>query len=120
MGPHAIIKLKINVTLVHLFLENKNFIVRSLVLVEAESVLNQMLQLNAVGDEIRSLNEIDMTGQRAKLKDTLEYGGYSRDTPIQCRGTWDVLAENVTAENKIIAYNKGQPIIGSGRYSAHR
>jgi hypothetical protein len=84
-------------------------------------------QLNVVGDKIRTLNETDMALQRAKVKDVLEYGGYTRETPIPAESdrqynnslrcgrrhtpfapatqSRDVLVENITPAKKIIGFN---------------
>ena len=93
-------------------------------------------QLNTVGDKITVLNNMDMEAHRTKLKDVLEYGGYCRDTPIpaECdrqynnslrnsRGktpyapatqSRDVLAENLTPEKKIIAFNHENKLCKAG------
>ncbi len=84
-------------------------------------------QLDKVGRTLRSVNEEDMCTQRSKLKDVLQHGGFHRDTPIPAEGdrqynaplrnsrgktpfapatqTRDVLAENLTPEKRIIAFN---------------
>ena len=46
------------------------------------SASSMQKQLNHAGDKIRDLNEKDMAKQIIMLKDTLEYAGYPRDTPI--------------------------------------
>lgn len=92
--------------------------------------------LNTVGDTIKDLNETDMARQRTRLKDTLENGGYPRDTPIpaeldrqynnnlrsgrrhtpQAPATQsrDVLAENLTVDKKIIMYNQENKLCKPG------
>lgn len=84
-------------------------------------------QLNKVGEIMTALNEEDMASQRKQLKDTLVNAGYSSDTPVPVeadrqynvglnRGrrktpyapatqTRDVMAENLTPDKKILAYN---------------
>lgn len=84
-------------------------------------------QLNKVGKTVRHMNETDMCEQRTKLKNILEHCGYPRDTPIPAEGdrqyniplrnsrrktpfapatqTRDVIAENLTPQKKIIAFN---------------
>lgn len=94
-------------------------------------------QLNKVGDNLQKLNESDMARQRAQLKDTLEFGGYARDTPIPAEcdrqynlslrnsrrhtpfapatQTRDVLVENLTPEKKIIAFSHENKLCKKGQ-----
>lgn len=99
-------------------------------------------QLNKVGETIRAVNEEDMSTQRSRLKDILQHGGFHRDTPIPAeadrqynaplrnsRGktpfapatqTRDVLAENLTHEKKVIAFNHESKLCKVGSCSRAR
>ena len=99
-------------------------------------------QLNQVGDELKTLNEEDMARQRGLLKDTLELAGYPRDTPIpaECDRQYnislhnsrrktpfapatesrDVLAENLTPQKKIIAFNYESKVCRLGQDARRR
>ena len=100
------------------------------------STSSMQRQLNHAGDKIRDLNEKDMAKQITVLKNTLEYAGYPRDTPIpaECdrqynnslRGgrrhtpqapatqSRDIIAENLTTEKKIIGYHQENKLCKKG------
>lgn len=99
-------------------------------------------QLNNVGPTLSALNEEDMCNQRRQLKDILEHGGYHRDTPIPAEcdrqyntglrssrrrtpcapatQTRDVVAEGLTPEKKIIAFNHESKLCKVGESSRLR